>query len=173
MNCVGSLIFERGRRGDLDFSVSTRRTGDATKITVFHPDGVMNLIFTDEELRQTTSAGRKSAEGLDRPTRLRWLAGSQSVSEAWDAYEAVNGMPLSDVTGQEWSVVREWLHDLTDEIHSGSSTSAVPLSVDHVWIGLDGRVRLLDWPAAKSREQRLWKWVDGLERRATFPAAGG
>jgi hypothetical protein len=25
MNCIGSLIFERGRRGDLDFSVSTRR----------------------------------------------------------------------------------------------------------------------------------------------------
>jgi hypothetical protein len=33
MNCIGSLIFERGLRGDLDVSVSTRSVGEATTIT--------------------------------------------------------------------------------------------------------------------------------------------
>ena len=63
MNCIGSLIFERGLRGDLDFSVSTRRLGDATTITVYHPDGVMNFTFTAGELTQkpATTAKRRAA----------------------------------------------------------------------------------------------------------------
>jgi hypothetical protein len=63
MNCIGSLIFERGRRGDLDFSVSTRRVGPATTITVYHPDGVMTFTFTDDEL--AAAIARRDPDGTN------------------------------------------------------------------------------------------------------------
>jgi hypothetical protein len=68
MNCIGSLIFDRGRAGSLDFSVSTRRIGDATTITVYHPEGVMNFAFTDDELkaRDAATAKRRAAGSARR-----------------------------------------------------------------------------------------------------------
>ena len=63
MNCIGSLIFEHGLRGDLDFSVTTRRIGPATTITVYHPDGVMNFTIADDELqaKRAVTAKRRAA----------------------------------------------------------------------------------------------------------------
>lgn len=50
-NLIGSLIFDRGLRGDLDMSVNCRRVGDATAISVIHSDGMMNFIVTDADLQ--------------------------------------------------------------------------------------------------------------------------
>jgi hypothetical protein len=90
---------------------------------------------------------------LDRPARLRWLGGSYSEDEAWDAYEAVGGQPLASVGRQPWSVVREWLQIVADEVRSSLADGSLSdLSVDCVWIGADGRIRLLEWPVTGSHE---------------------
>jgi uncharacterized RDD family membrane protein YckC len=85
---------------------------------------------------------------LSRATRVRWIGGRRSTEENWDAYEAVSGGPLfrSQARPASWSQVRYWLLDLAQEIEAGSRTQTmVPvLKPDRVWIGADGRVKLLD-----------------------------
>jgi len=87
---------------------------------------------------------------LGRPTRARWLAGRRAAHECWDAFEAIPGEALTRAMArpQPWSRVRHWLSDLTHEIVHGLADGSLPsLDFDRVWIGADGRVRLLDWPA--------------------------
>jgi hypothetical protein len=87
---------------------------------------------------------------LARPARLRWLAGRRDERASWDAYEAVDGRSfLAAVeTPQPWKVVREWLCDLSREIEAGRHDGSLPaLGLDRLWVGNDGRIRLLDWPA--------------------------
>jgi serine/threonine protein kinase len=92
---------------------------------------------------------------LDRPARLRWLAGVRTETDAWDAYEAVVGQPLTSLSAQPWSRVRHWLRELSDELAAASRYDAPPeLSLQCVWIGVDGRARLLEWPAAPAPETR-------------------
>ena len=67
MNCIGSLIFERGRRGDLDFSVSTRRVGNTTTIMVYYPRGVMTFTLPDDEL--ATDDARRAKQAAARKRR--------------------------------------------------------------------------------------------------------
>ncbi len=86
---------------------------------------------------------------LSRPGRSRWLAGRRSDEESWDAFEATDGASLLEVatTPQPWSRVRHWLADLSHEVVAGLGDSSLPvLDLDRVWIGADGRARLLDWP---------------------------
>jgi uncharacterized RDD family membrane protein YckC len=91
---------------------------------------------------------------LGRPTRTRWLSGRRSDSESWDAFAAVDGAPLELIAQHDWSVIREWLHDLGEELCSGIREGNLPdLSLDRVWIGTDRRVRLLDWPAPGASPQ--------------------
>jgi eukaryotic-like serine/threonine-protein kinase len=87
---------------------------------------------------------------LARPARLRWLAGKRDEGASWDAYEAVDGRSfLATVeTPQPWKVVRAWLRDLSREIETGRHDGSLPaLGLDRLWVGSDGRIRLLDWPA--------------------------
>jgi uncharacterized RDD family membrane protein YckC len=92
-----------------------------------------------------------SRRDLDRPARLRWLAGIRRGGDAWDAYEAVQGQSLMSLPKQPWSVVRDWARDIANELVAGLDDGSLPrLSLDRVWIGADGRARLLDWPAAGS-----------------------
>jgi uncharacterized RDD family membrane protein YckC len=85
---------------------------------------------------------------LSRATRVRWIGGRRSTEENWDAYEAVSGRPLisGEAKPASWSQVRYWLLDLAEEIEAGTRTQTmVPvLNTDRVWIGADGRVKLLD-----------------------------
>lgn len=83
------------------------------------------------------------------PGRLRWLNGRREPGVAWDAYEAAEGMPLlSPRPPQPWPVVRSWLHDLASELAKDSTGGArAALSLDHVWITLAGRAKLLDFRA--------------------------
>jgi uncharacterized RDD family membrane protein YckC len=85
---------------------------------------------------------------LSRATRVRWIGGRRSTEENWDAYERVSGRPLlsSQATSASWSHVRYWLLDLAEELEAGPRTQTmVPvLEPARVWIGTDGRVKLLD-----------------------------
>jgi hypothetical protein len=112
----------------------------------------------DEKLRRpvwlhfvaTEAALPALRRDLARPARLRWLAGRRSEGAAWDAYEAVEGQPfLAAVrTPQPWKAVRGWLRDLSGEIEAGLEDGSLPaLDLDRLWVGTDGRIRLLDWPA--------------------------
>jgi serine/threonine protein kinase len=85
---------------------------------------------------------------LDRAARARWLAGRRIGEECWDAYEAIDGRPLKEVTAsqQPWSRVRHWLDDLARELMAGLADGTLPrLDPDRVWIGRDDRARLVDW----------------------------
>ena len=78
---------------------------------------------------------------LSRPARLRWLSGRRSTSEAWDAYEALDGVPLATLLDapRPWRMVRTWLLDLAREIDAGLKDGSVAaLTIDHVWITRDG-----------------------------------
>jgi eukaryotic-like serine/threonine-protein kinase len=81
-----------------------------------------------------------------RPTRLRWLTGSRSSNEAWDAYEAAAGEPLRNVgRPAAWATVRGWLLDLAEEANASCEDGTdLPLAIERVWVS-DGRAKLLDW----------------------------
>lgn len=87
---------------------------------------------------------------LRRPTRPRWLAGQRTGGLAWDAYEQVPGEPFVTLVTRarsSWETVRRWLCDLAEEVQAGvRDGSLLALEFDRVWIGDDGRARLLDWP---------------------------
>ncbi|RYD64672.1 MAG: RDD family protein, partial [Verrucomicrobiaceae bacterium] len=88
---------------------------------------------------------------VSRVTRLRWLAGEHIGTDAWDAYEALEGMPLTALLDkrQPWSQVRFWLLDLAEEIHQAISEGSLTreIGTQHVWITRSGRAVLLDFPA--------------------------
>ena len=85
---------------------------------------------------------------LARPTRLRWLAGRRTATEAWDVYEAVTGMPLSRALEgtPDWMDARESLTDLAQELAAHTAADHPPLRTDRVWILASGRAKLLDDP---------------------------
>lgn len=83
---------------------------------------------------------------LDRPARVRWLGGRRDGVDCWDAYEAIDGRVLSDVTStpHRWARVRHWLGDLATELAAAFGDGTVPpLDYAAVWIGRD-RARFLD-----------------------------
>jgi hypothetical protein len=90
---------------------------------------------------------------LDRPARTRWLAGRRTDTESWDAFEAIDGRPLTEVAAvpQPWSRVRHWLGDLAAEVAAGLDDGSLPvLDVSRVWIGADDHARLLDWTSSSA-----------------------
>jgi uncharacterized RDD family membrane protein YckC len=88
---------------------------------------------------------------LGRIGRLRWLTGTRSPGENWDAYEAPSGEALLSLLDrpQPWSQVRFWLLDLADELAHAAKQQDQPrwLALDRVWITADSRAKLLDFPA--------------------------
>ena len=101
---------------------------------------------------------------LARPGRLRWLNGRRSATEAWDAYQAVEGQPLLALltTPQPWATVRFWLLDIAAELEAAGADHSAPdtLELARVWLSADGHALLLDFPAF------------GLAQPALAPAAG-
>jgi serine/threonine protein kinase len=85
---------------------------------------------------------------LSRPTRLRWLGGRRTLTDSWDAYEALDGEPLKTQLGetQTWDVVRVWLADFAREIDAGLRDGSLDrLALDCIWIAGDGHAKLLDF----------------------------
>ncbi len=108
-------------------------------------------------LARGTPAVSPQRRDLARPTRLRWLAGRRGADEDWDAYEGVDGSPLLArlTQPQPWADVRDWLHDVAVELRAGlADGSLADLALDRVWIGVDGRARILDWPPPGPDEVR-------------------
>ncbi len=85
-----------------------------------------------------------------RSSRLRWLQGSRTADENWDAFEAPAGQPLAALCDgrQPWSRVRAWLHDLAEEFSAGLRDGTLPptAGLDRVWITTEDRAVLLDFP---------------------------
>ena len=95
-----------------------------------------------------SSALSAARQNLARKARLRWLTGHRTPGDSWDAFEAVEGRPFASAieSPQSWRVVREWLRDLASEAESAEKDGTLPaLAADAVWVGADGRVRLLDF----------------------------
>jgi eukaryotic-like serine/threonine-protein kinase len=87
---------------------------------------------------------------LGRVGRLRWLTGKRSPEENWDAFEAPTGQPFLELVRhpQPWRDVRYWLHDLAGEISAAEKDGTLPeLALDRVWITVEGRAKLFDFPA--------------------------
>jgi eukaryotic-like serine/threonine-protein kinase len=85
---------------------------------------------------------------LSRAARLRWLSGIRTPKDGWDAFEEMPGQPFVVAVRQpqSWAVVRTWMRDLFVEIEAASSDGTLPaLAPDQLWVGADGRLRLLDW----------------------------
>jgi hypothetical protein len=87
---------------------------------------------------------------VPRPTRLRWLAGRRTAQEAWDVYEGVAGLPITQAcrSPRSWADVRRWLADLARELAAQQPGDQPPLDLDRVWILDSGRAKLLDDPTA-------------------------
>ena len=103
---------------------------------------------------------------LGRPGRLRWLGGRRTATEAWDAYEALDGGPLTTIDApQPWRVVKRWLLDLAIEAEAGlADDSLPPLTLDRVWVTRAGHARLLDFvapgvPSTSEAGGRPTRWV--------------
>jgi len=105
-------------------------------------------------LRRTSSELTAARRDVARQGRLRWLQKVESAADTWDAYEAVQGRPLSDLIddGQRvpWVTMRHLLHDLAAELWAAKGDQTLPaeLSLDHVWVTAQGSAILLDepWP---------------------------
>lgn len=123
-------------------------------------DGEQLLLANDPRLRRhvwihlpPTGAPpvARSHRDVGRAGRLRWLNGKRTETECWDAYEAVEGQSLLDMSRQRqsWRLVRHWLRDLAKELAAASKDGSLPdsLSLGRIWIGRDGRARILDFPA--------------------------
>ncbi len=82
-----------------------------------------------------------------RPGRLRWLGGRRSKTEAWDAYEALEGRPLVEHLARKpgWAELRCWLLDLAAELRALEQDRGAPtvVGLDQMWITAEGRLKVL------------------------------
>jgi eukaryotic-like serine/threonine-protein kinase len=90
--------------------------------------------------------------------RLRWLEGSRSGEEHWDAYEAPRGASLLAWVAHRgrlsWPEARRLLQGVAHGISElGSERSRLrPLSLAHVWVDTSGWPKLLDFAAVPPDE---------------------
>ncbi len=102
--------------------------------------------------RVSADAPRQSETRRDlaRVGRLRWLSGRREQGNSWDAYAVPAGRPMAEVLKgrSDWGTARHWVADLLAEFRDATSDGTLPevLSVRHLWMGDDGRLRLLDFP---------------------------
>ncbi len=153
------------------------------------------LIATDPVLRRQVWLWRRdSAElslirrNLARPGRLRWLQKIETTEVLWDAFEAIEGRPISDLIEADqclpWSTLRFWLYDLASELWEATNDQTLPteLSLDHVWITTQGHAMLLEnpWPNVTTHadrvavndltgQQRFLNTVAGYAESTTLP----
>ncbi len=87
-------------------------------------------------------------KAMARAGRLRWVHGVRDDGTSWDAYQAVPGETFGEATcgPRDWTVARQWAVDVAREIEACvESTEPTELGIDRVWIGKDGRARLLEF----------------------------
>jgi uncharacterized RDD family membrane protein YckC len=159
--------------------VSTRERIGPYVVLNEHPLGVPDVVtgYDDRLRRRVWIHMRRVSDpplshnrrNLARPGRLRWLGGRRTENEAWDAYEAPDGVPLAKAleTPRSWREVRFWLLDIAAEVRaSQAGGTPLPLTPDRVWITPNGRARLLDWGGAQETGVPLEAFLGDLARRA-------
>jgi len=98
----------------------------------------------------------EAIRNISRPGRLRWLANGSDGDAVWDAYEAPRGGAIADALREHpgWSSIRYWLSDLASELEIAREEGTLPelLTFDRLWVGSDGRLKLLDIVAPATRD---------------------
>lgn len=136
--------------------------------------GVDPVLRRQVWLLRTTSEFPRARRDVARSGRLRWLQKVEAEGAAWDAFEAIPGVPFSFLAGAKkhvpWSTLRHWLHDLAVELWASKGDHTLPaaLSLDHVWITAGGHALLLDepWPDVTTPAESIP--VDGLAGQQRF-----
>ncbi|MHC4611284.1 MAG: protein kinase domain-containing protein, partial [Planctomycetota bacterium] len=114
-------------------------------------------------LRRTSSELPLARRNLARSGRLRWLQSVETVEATWDAFEATQGVPFASLVEDgkrvPWGTLRHWLHDLASELWSATGDQTLPaeLSLDHVWVTVQGHAVLIDepWPTLGHAAERF------------------
>jgi uncharacterized RDD family membrane protein YckC len=110
-------------------------------------------------IRRDSSELSAEKRNISRFGRLRWLQKVETAGAAWDAFEAVDGIPFSSLVEDgkrlPWSNMRYWLYDLASELWAATGDKTLPakLSIDNVWITAQGHAVVLDepWPDVKTK----------------------
>jgi hypothetical protein len=96
-------------------------------------------------------------QGVDRTTRLRWLASGQRAESRWDAFLGPPAgcsllLAAGDEKGFHWSETRTILEEIANELQQASKDDSLPLSLGlgHIWLQPHGPVLLLDMPVARA-----------------------
>lgn len=140
---VGSSL---RRVGPFDVIETVGRTAIGT-LSVGYDPRLQRRVWL-HELAVGASPVAPLVRDLKRPGRLRWLSDRRTSTERWDAYEALDGLPLLTLLDRPrpWRDVRQWLADLAQEMEAGLSDGSLGrLALDCVWITRDGRAKLLDF----------------------------
>jgi len=102
-------------------------------------------------VRDSGSKPKMERINLARVTRQRWLEGGfDEQGRRWDAFEAVNGVPIQTLVGIEkladWSQYQQVMIDTVDEVRESLKDGTQPetLTLSQVWLDKEGHARLLD-----------------------------
>ena len=122
----------------------------APHLTLGFDEGLRRHIWI-QHLPPETPPIPPARRDLGRPGRARWLNGTRTPEESWDAYEAPEGQPVVKLfdAARSWTQVRRWLFELADELRAGLDDGTLPAEIgfDRLWLTRDDRVLLLDFPA--------------------------
>lgn len=122
-------------------------------------DGMQVLVAKDDVLDRSVflcvSEGPKrfteSRLSMARMGRPRWLQGGMDGERHWDAFEAIDGFPLSHYLKEgnpaEWDDIRSFLAGLASELLTSIEEDSLPedLTSDHIWIDRAGNAKLLEY----------------------------
>jgi uncharacterized RDD family membrane protein YckC len=92
---------------------------------------------------------------LARATRVRWLQGGVVDGSRWDAYQALEGAPLTACAAWHpqlpWSRTRTVLLDLARELVASQEDGTLPAvpGLDQLWMDGAGRLKVLDAPVVQ------------------------
>ncbi|QEG20684.1 protein kinase domain-containing protein [Mariniblastus fucicola] len=88
---------------------------------------------------------------LSRTTRQRWLDGGvNDEGKRWDAFEAVEGLPLQTVIASryeaDWPEYKKLIQDVSDELKIAIKDGTMPetLSLPQVWLDRNGNAKIID-----------------------------
>jgi len=98
---------------------------------------------------------RTETDTVTRPSRLHWLQDGNDPGRRWSAFEAPSGATLRDYIAEQgprdWSETRELLLQLLIEMEAGrlDSSDSERLSLDHLWVDGNGRLKILPFRMAR------------------------
>jgi len=87
---------------------------------------------------------------LARTARQRWLNGGVADGKRWDAYEAIEGLPLQTVVASRyrvgWPEYRKLMQDVAEELQVALKDGTMPetLSLPQVWLDRSGNAKIID-----------------------------